>query len=326
MRVPACLARAAAAAIIACGAAACYATHEHREIREKPAVSGAASLQARVALVAGDLRLGRGERDALYDLKVRYCRSHFAPRLTHGGDGAPFLEVGLRRRRAEAVAVPAGEERNRIDLGLNPDRPVDLRLDLGAGRHAATLGGLHLVGLEVACGDGAVTLDFDEPTRGELERIAIDAGTGALRLARLGNASPAGFVVHGGSGPIELDLRGAWRRDASLQVGVRLGDVLLLVPRALAVDLGATGRDPADLLLVGFARGPEGRYLSPAADGARRLSIEIGPGIGLIEARLVDDDKMTSLAFTTRSPFDIKPALFLARRGSDPAPPSLRRR
>jgi len=286
---PAGLARITAAAILACGAAACYATHEHREIRERPAVSGAASLQTRVALAAGDLRLGRGERDALYDLKMRYCRSHFAPRLTHGGDGAPFLEVGLRRRRAEVVAVPAGEERNRIELGLNPDRPVDLRLDLGAGRHAALLGGLQLVGLEVACGDGAVTLDFDEPTRGDLERFAIDAGTGALHLARLGNASPADFIVRGGGGPIAIDLRGAWRRDASLQIRVRLGDVLLLVPRGMAVDLSATGRDPADLLLVGFARVPEGGYVHPTAvAGARRLSIEIAPGIGLVEARLVD--------------------------------------
>jgi hypothetical protein len=281
--------RAAAVALLLCGVTACYATHEYREIRERPAATDSTALPARVALTAGDLRLGRGERDALYDLRLRYCRSHFAPRLTHGLPGAPSLEVGLQRRRADAMAVPADDERNRLELGLNPDRTLDLRLDLGAGRHVASLGGLQLARLAVACGDGAVTLDFDEPTRGDLEQIAIDAGTGHLRLARLGNASPAAIVVRGGSGILELDLRGSWRRDATLQIGVRLGDVLLLVPRHLAVEVLAAGRDPADLALEGFVKDAEGRYLVPSAgDGARRVSVAVEPGIGLFEARVVE--------------------------------------
>ena len=288
MSGPVRLASAAAAVSGALVAAGCYATHEYREIRERPAASGVAALPVRVALVSGDLHVGRAERDALYELKVRYCRSHFAPLLSHGTEGAP-LEIGLRRRPSDAPIVPAGDERNRIDLGLNPDRPVDLRLDLGAGRQVASLGGLQLAGLVVACGDGAVTVDFDEPTRGDLERIDIEAGTGGLRLLRIGNASPGGLVVRGGSGPIEIDLRGAWRRDASLQIGVTLGDVLLLVPGRLAVDLRATGRDPADLRLAGFSRDAEGRYLSPVAGRAeRRLSIAVEPGIGSVEARLVE--------------------------------------
>jgi hypothetical protein len=95
--------------------------------------------------------------------------------------------------------------------------------------------------------------------------------------------------VRGGSGALELDLRGSWRRDATLQIGVSLGDVLLLVPRRLAVEVRAAGRDPADLALLGFVKDAEGRYLGPAAgDGARRLSIAVEPGIGLFEARFVE--------------------------------------
>jgi len=281
--------RAAAAALVLCGGTACYATHEYREIRERPAATGSAALAARVALTAGDLRLGRGERDALYDLRLRYCRSHFAPRLAHGVPGAPSLEVGLQRRRTDTMAVPSDDERNRIELDLNPDHEIDLRLDLGAGRHVASLGGLQLARLTLACGDGDVALDFDEPTRGNLEQIDVDAGTGSLQLARLGNASPAAVVVRGGSGTLELDLRGSWRRDATLQIGVRLGDVLVLVPRGLAVEVRAAGRDPADLALEGFVKDAEGRYLGPTAgNGARRLSIAVEPGIGLFEARVVE--------------------------------------
>lgn len=281
--------RSAAVALLVCGVTACYATHEYREIRERPAATGSTAIAARVALTAGDLRLGRGERDALYDLRLRYCRSHFAPRLAHGLPGAPSLEVGLQRRRTETMSVPAGDERNRLELDLNPDRDVDLRLDLGAGRHVASLGGLRLARLAVACGDGAVTLDFDEPTRGDLAQIAVDAGTGDIRLARLGNASPEAIVVRGGSGTMELDLRGSWRRDATLQIAVRLGDVLLLVPRNLAVEVRAPGRDPADMVLEGFVKDAEGRYVVPAAgDGSRRLSVAVEPGVGLFETRFVE--------------------------------------
>ena len=95
--------------------------------------------------------------------------------------------------------------------------------------------------------------------------------------------------MRGGSGVVEIDLRGSWRRDATLQIGVRLGDVLLLVPRRLAVEVRAAGRDPADLALEGFVKDAEVRYLAPAAgDGARRLSIAVEPGIGLVEARIVE--------------------------------------
>jgi hypothetical protein len=106
---------------------------------------------------------------------------------------------------------------------------------------------------------------------------------------RLGNASPAEIGLQGGSGPTEIDLRGAWRRPAKIAVDVRLGDVTIVVPRRLAVTLNATGRDPADLIVPEFSRAPNGSYRSPAAASeAVQVSIEAGPGIGRIVTRFVD--------------------------------------
>ena len=249
--------------------------------------------------MAGELRNGRGATGALYDLKVRHCKSHFAARLAHGNDRDPLLLVGLRQKPGQVVSVPVDEERNQVELEFNPDIPLDLRLDLGAGRHTAALGGLDLRGLAVSCGSGALTLDFDVPERGELDQVTFDGGTGPLRILRLGNASPSLVSLRGGSGLFGIDLRGAWRRDAMVQIDVRLGDVTLDLPRGLAVEIRASGRDPDDLVLPGFTRGPEGVYLAPAAAGpavaekstgasARRIVIQVGPGLGRVEARIAD--------------------------------------
>jgi hypothetical protein len=281
----------AAAVLAAVLSAGCYATHEYQEIRESPAAPASvpAALPVRIAMVAGELHLGRAAPDRLYDLKLKACRNHFLARVEHGTSAAPALEVGIRRRPGRDPGMPTDEERNVVDLALGQQTPVDLRLDLGAGHHEVELGGIRLAGLAVACGSGGLALGFGEPTLGDPEQIMLDAGTGTLVVRQLGNASPGFVAVRGGSGSIRLDLSGIWRRDAQIQLDVRLAEVLLDVPRALAVEIRAAGRDPADLVLPEFGRDAGGRFLSPgyAGESRRHLSIEVGPGIGRVEARLV---------------------------------------
>jgi len=277
----------ATAALAALLAMSCYATHEYREIHEAPARPDPAPdpLPIHVAMVAGDLRVGPASADVLYDLRVRLCRDHFAARLSHGAPGAEALEVGIRRRPGRAPEVPVEEERNSVDLGIAPGVAADIRLDLAAGRHRASLGGLRIADLRVAAGSGDLVIDFASPLRQSPATVSIETGAGPVRLSGLGNASPGRLTVRGGGGPLDLDLAGAWSHDAAIEIDVPLADVVVRVPPGLALSVRAEGRDPSDLSLPGFTRDPDGLWLSPGYQGnGRRVDLRLQPGIGHFEA------------------------------------------
>jgi hypothetical protein len=279
-----------AVAVLLSALPACYATHHESVLREGRETGTARSLVARVEIASGDVAIHRAAPGLLYDLRLAYCRTHFSPRLARNpsGDDAT-LRVGLkRRRRAGETATPLNDH-NALDLGLGVDRPIDLALDLGAGRHRADLGGLPLARLDVSTGAGSATLGFDAPLPGDLRAIAVNAGPGGLTITGLGNASPESVVLQAGEGEIEVDLHGLWRRDASLRLDVRLGDLVLIVPSDLDVEIAVDGRDPADLVLPEFVRDDRGLFRNPAIREARHhVAIAVGAGLGTVEARLAE--------------------------------------
>jgi len=283
--------RVAAAALAAVLAVSCYATHEYREIHEAPARPDPAPdpLPVHVAMVAGDLHVGPAVADVLYDLRVRLCRDHFAARLSRGAPGAEALEVGIRRRPGKAPDVPVEEEKNFVDLGLAAAVAADIRLDLAAGRHRVSLGGLRIVGLRVSAGSGDLEIDFGSPVRQSPATMLIETGTGPVRVSGLGNAGPGTLAVHGGGGPLDLDLTGAWGHDAVIEMDVPLADVVVRFPPGLALAIKADGREPGDLALPGFIHDPDGVWLSPGFPGTgRRIDLRLQPGIGRFEALPVE--------------------------------------
>jgi hypothetical protein len=288
---------AAMAAVTAALATSCYATHEYREIRESPARQEPVPepLPIHVAMVAGELRLGAAGSDVLYDARVRLCRDHFTARLSRGAPGAEAVEVGIGRKPGGTPALPAVDEKNVVDLGIGPGVAADIRLDLAAGRHRASLGGLRIAGLAVACGSGDLLIDFATPVRQSPKTMLIEAGTGRIHVRGLGNASPGTVTVHGGSGPVDIDLGGAWVRDASIEFDVRLADVVVRFPFGPGVAVRADGRDPADLVLPGFRQDRTGTWLSPGFPGnGRRIDLRIRPGIGRFEAQPSGDGEVAS--------------------------------
>ncbi|MFQ5877935.1 MAG: hypothetical protein ACE5JH_09655 [Acidobacteriota bacterium] len=278
------------AACCVVGAAACYATHEYSDGRQSRAIGLGGSLSLRLEVAAGRSAIGHGDPDRLYDLRMRYCGNHFAPRLWRGADGDRVLfRAGLKRlRRSDDGTAPPGGERNDIDLLLGPAVPIDLSLELGEGRHVAELGGLRLTRLDVATDAGATTISFSEPLIGGLGVFTLSGGPGRLNVSGLGHAAPSHFTLDAGDGEFMIDLSGDWRGQPVLHIDVRLGDVTLMIPRALGVELTASRPDSGDLALAGF-RLENGTYRKPGLDAALpTIAIRVGEGLGTVTARLTD--------------------------------------
>ena len=267
----------------------CYVTHSYDSVREAPAAGQIESLSVEVAVVAGEVRIGQADHDRLYALDLRYCESHFAPRISRiDSGGRTTVSVGLKRQRG-APPPPPGDERNHVDLDLNRETPLDLVLDLGAGRHHARLGGLRLRSLDLASGSGRVAIDFDRPTSDELRLFRATVGPGGLRVGGLGYASPDVVSLSAGNGQFWIDLSGPWDRDGLVQLDVALGDVTLIAPGDLGLMVAAEDREADDLVLPGFARDDSGGYLSPGFDTAKhRITVHSGRGLGTLRVERRD--------------------------------------
>ena len=269
-------------------AAACYATHHRSAISETLETGAATTLAVRLEVPAGEATVRPAAPGHLYDYGITYCRTHFAPRVSRRTEaGAASLDLGLKRRRRPGEPAAPGEERNLVDLALGADRPIDLSLDLGAGRHHADLGGLLLERLSILAEGGEVSVDFERPLEGELRVVAVQGALGMVRVRRLGNASPGLFTLAAGAGTYEIDLGGAWKRDAILRLDVRQGDVVLRAPRGLTLEIATGARDAEDLVLPEFDRMEPGRYArGPQHPGRPRVVVEAAAGLGTLEVIL----------------------------------------
>ena len=189
---------------------------------------GAGSATVTLVMGAGRLQLAGGAR-ALLDADFAYNVAAWQPRVEYGVDGG---RGSLAMRQGSSRGGPLDlQARNEWDLRLSDDLPIDLRVELGAGRGELRLDGLQLAGLDVQTGAGAAIVDLTGARVRDLH-ATIEGGAGEITV-RLPRDIGARVEVHKGIGEVRADgLRGqgaAWVNDAwgttaaTLQLTVEAG-------------------------------------------------------------------------------------------------------
>jgi hypothetical protein len=172
-------------------------------------------------------------------------------------------------------------------VGLSPDLPIDLYVDIGGGTAELDLGGLNLSDLEVDSGSGRIELVMPSGY------VPANLGAGSGRIeVQAAEDSELDLDVEVGSGRIVLTLaEGVWG-DAELQSGS--GSITVYVPKGLAVRVtGTTGSGsvnvPSDFDRVSgsdHVTGDSGTWESPDFDEAdEQLVIEFSVGSGSVRIR-----------------------------------------
>lgn len=123
-----------------------------------------------------------------------------------------------------------------VHIYLPTEVPIELGVVVNEGGVEAQLGGLWLTEAEILFQKGGFSLDFDQPLREPMRRLKIRGGMGGFEADHLGNASPGRMDVYCRMGGAEVDLRGDWRNDCDLDLGVRLGGMSVLVPDGVRVE------------------------------------------------------------------------------------------
>lgn len=93
-------------------------------------------------------------------------------------------------------------ERHRWDIGLSPDVPLDLAIDVGSGSATVDLRGLNLKGLSFNGGSGSVELFLPEAE--DTYRVDLDMGSGGITV-EIADGASVEIVVSSGSGPLTIN-------------------------------------------------------------------------------------------------------------------------
>lgn len=248
-----------------------------RTVTKSRQIGGEERLDARIKYGAGTLRVRAGDPGVLYHLQLRYDEESFEPVAEYD---AGRLTVGVEGRRRN---IHIGEDRSGGEMTLLLARgiPTDLDLEFGASRADIDLGGLSLTDLDLETGASEVRLDVSRPNPVSMRRASLEVGAAEFTARRLGNLDAEHIEVSAGVGEVVLELTGAWRRDAYVQVDMGLGSLELRVPRGLGVKLEKssflTSLDSEGLIKRGDA------WYSPDWEEAeRRISIDVEAAFGSV--------------------------------------------
>jgi hypothetical protein len=190
-------------AIILVFAVAIWRGHDMRErdvIHDTHAVEllGAKDVNAEIKMPAGQLNI-TGGNTRLLDSDFHYNEAEGKPTVDYNVSGGH----GQLNITQEGHHVHFGRTDNTWDLHFGGDKPLDLKLSMGAGQSDLNLRGLNLRRLEVSIGAGQMNLDLTGPRASNLDGV-IEGGVGSatIRLPK-----DIGVRVHaeGGIGSINTD-------------------------------------------------------------------------------------------------------------------------
>jgi hypothetical protein len=133
----------------------------------------------------------------------------------------------------------------RMKLGSAPPKlrlalPRDVRFALGGlvdrSFAAMELGGMRIETTQLDVSGGAASLSFLVPLVEPMEHLSLIGNKGSVEVTGLGNASPRTPVLRQRLGELDVDLRGAWRRDSEVRIETRLAGGAVWLPQNVDVE------------------------------------------------------------------------------------------
>jgi hypothetical protein len=211
---------------------------EMRETGKSIPLQGAARAEASFRMSAGEMKLRGGADSDLMTATFRFDRPQWEPRIDHRVSG-DVARLDVEQHRSGFVT---GRVRNNWDIRLSDRIPMELNLNLGAGKGVIDLSTLNLTRLDINMGVGDMELDLSGPrTQNLIGRLKGGIGHATLYLPSdigvrlrieggLGSVDAKGFIrdkriyqneaygrtavsidldIEAGIGSIDLRLKGA---------------------------------------------------------------------------------------------------------------------
>lgn len=214
----------------------------------------AGSVDVEIQMGAGELDVSGGASDLL-EATFAYNVAELDPEATYSGGRLEVKDKGVETNLRSLFDLD--DFRNEWDLKFADDVPMEMTIDLGAGRSSLALGSLALTSLDIRGGAGEVDLDL----------------SGSQSLSRLD------FDL--GAGEVTIDLTGEWQDNLDARIAGGLGELSVRLPAGVGVRIDVdTGI--GDVNASGLTRDGD-TYTNDAYDTSGvALRIDISGGVGQI--------------------------------------------
>lgn len=168
----------------------------------------ASSVDVEIQMGAGELDISGGASDLL-EATFTTNVAELDPEATYSGGRLDVKDKGVETSLRSLFDLD--EFRNEWDLKFAEDVPMDMTIDLGAGRSNLALGSLALTSLDIRGGAGEVDLDLSDSQ--SLGRFDFDLG----------------------AGEVTIDLTGEWQDNLDARIEGGLGELSLRLPAGVGV-------------------------------------------------------------------------------------------
>lgn len=180
----------------------------------------AKSAQVRIDIGAGELTVQGGAKELMEGEFATNIR-RWMPEVDYNVSGSRgILRINQRRHSG----IPFGHTKNKWDIRLNNDVPVELDVNMGAGENRLDLRGMDIKSLDIDMGVGELSLDLSDNRKHDLD-VKIDGGVGEATIY-LPSDVGVKVKVDGGIGSVNASHMtksdGAYTNDAYGKGGVTL--------------------------------------------------------------------------------------------------------
>ena len=227
---------------------------------ESVGLSDADSVRVDIFLAAGELDVGGGANELL-EADFTFNVAELEPEVEMSGDTVSVRTPDLSADVDSWWDVD--EYRYEWDLRLNDGVPMEMNVEMGAGRADLELGSLSLARLDVAAGAGEVTVDLSDSAL--LTRLDVVAGVGE----------------------VTVDLSGSWQDDLDATIKGGVGDFTLRLPSGVGVRVDVEG-GLTDIDTRGMTRDGDAYVNSAYGESEVTLRIDLEAGLGNITLEVVD--------------------------------------
>lgn len=165
--------------------------------------------------------------------------------------------------------------------------PISFDIELGLGEGDIDLSGLNVKDFDLSTGASSVRLAFNEPNRGSMETMSIEAGLSKFRAMGLGNANFRRLRFEGGVGKYTLDFHGALKREVDVDAEVGLGALIIVIPSNIGARVIYEKNWICDFDIDrDFTEQEDGAWQTPNyATAAGRINLRVEAGFGSVEIR-----------------------------------------
>lgn len=159
------------------GGIACQVAGEMVEETRTIELGKAKHVELELKMGAGVLKVQAGAAE-LMEGYFSYNIDSWKPEVEYSLFGSRGL---LKVEQGKSRGMTIGRKRNKWEISLNEDVPIDIKVDLGAGQSKLDLRGLKLNSLDIDMGVGELMVDLSGERNQSLD-VTIDGGVGSATI------------------------------------------------------------------------------------------------------------------------------------------------